>query len=194
MKNVVLVSTPTKGNIRAETADWRTKEIIMLLQDPNIGVAFDTVITRLPLMHARNMQVWRFLETDCTHLFLLDADCVPQPGTVQMLLAYDLPIISAPHESKINGEMGLMVVDPAPGGGYTQHHPLRGLQGPDVRVGSGGLLIAREVFEKLGPPWFVFEYNKQGLLTRSGDFHFCEAALEAGYEIWAQCDLWQRHN
>lgn len=158
-----------------------------------IDVAVDTVITRKPLMHARNMQVMRFLNTDCTHLFLLDSDCVPQDNTILRLLAYDMSIISAPHESIVNGERGLMVVDPAPGG-YKQHSPLQGLQGPDVRVGCGGLLIARGVFEDLGPPWFHCVYNDSGLLVLSEDFHFCERALEANYEIWAQCDLWQAHH
>jgi len=188
----VLISTPTKGDIRARTADWRGREVISLLQNPDVGVAWDTVITRKPLQHARNMQVWRFMDTDCTHLFLLDSDCVPQPGTVAKLLAYDMPIISAPHECTINGEKGLMVVDKTPDG-YVQHHPLEGLQQADA-VGCGGLLIAREVFEMLGQPWFRCRYDGQGLLVSSEDFDFCERAIDAGYEIWVQCDLWQEHN
>ena len=188
----VLISTPTKKNINARTADWRLREVMRLVQQPGIDVAVDTVITRKPLQHARNMQVWRFLETNCTHLFLLDSDCVPQENTIARLLAYDMPIISAPHESEINGEKGLMVVDRVKDG-YAQHHPVEGLQGPDVRVGGGGLLMARDVFEALEPPWFVCEYNNRGELTLSEDFYFCEQALAAGYEIWAQCDLAQQH-
>lgn len=188
----VLISTPTKENMRVETADWRLREVMRLAAMPGVSVAVDTVKTRKPLQHARNVQVWSLLSTDCTHLFLLDADCVPQENTIPELLAYNLPIISAPHESEINGERGLMVVDPAPGG-YVQHHPMVGLQGPNVRVGCGGLLIAREVFEALSPPWFVCEYDGRGELVLSEDFYFCERALFAGYEVWAQCDLWQEH-
>jgi hypothetical protein len=176
----------------AETADWRTKEVISLLKRPGVDVAFDTVITRRTLMHARNTQVWHFRDTDCTHLFLLDSDCVPQKNTIVRLLAHNTPIISAPHETTVNGERGLMVVDKA-AKGYVQHHPLTGLQGPNVRVGCGGLLIAKEVFETLEAPWFVCQYNERGELALSEDFYFCERALKAGYEIWAQCNLWQRH-
>jgi len=186
----VCISIATKGYIRAETVEWLLAEFVRLA--PNVEVHI--VCTRKPLMHARNEQVWRFLAGRCTHLFILDSDCLPQPDTIRRLLAYGKPIISAPHSCLINGERGLMVVDPAPNGkGYVQHYPLRGLQGPNVRVGCGGLLIAREVFETLEPPWFKFEYDRRGCLKKGEDFHFCEKALAAGYEIWAQCDLWQKH-
>ncbi len=186
----VCISTPTKGNVRAETSEWRLRAFVQLCPD----VEIHTVITSLPLQHARNEQVRRFLETKCTHLFLLDADCLPQEGTIQQLLAYDLPIISAPHSTIVKGERGLMVVDPSPDRkSYVQHYPLERLQGPRVRVGCGGLLIRRDVFEKLSPPWFVCQYDEKGLLTLSEDFYFCERALASGYEIWAQCDLWQKH-
>lgn len=193
MSNSVLISTATKGNVRAETYDWRLREI-MRLQQLGIGVGAESVITRKTLMHARNVQVENFMRSVFSHIFLLDSDCLPQDNTIPELLSYKKPIISAPHSVVINGESGIMVVDPAPdGNGYIQHLPLRGLQGPDVRVGCGGLLIERGVFETLGRPWFRFLYDDSGFLTSSEDFDFCERALCNGYEIWAQCDLVQRH-
>jgi len=190
----VMISTATKGYLHALTASWRLREVQCLMNDPAVGVATNTVVTKRPLMHARNQQVIHFLDSDCTHLFILDSDCVPKDDTIRRLLSYNKPIISAPHESVVNQERGLMVVDPAPSGhGYVQHLPLEGMQGPNVRVGCGGLLIHREVLEVLGPPWFRMTYDERGLLICSEDFDFCERALSSGYEIWAQCDLWQRH-
>lgn len=184
----ICISTPTKGSIRAETSEWRLRAFAQLA--PNVEV--QTVITPKPLEHARNEQVHRFLASNCTHLFLLDADCVPQEQTIQRLLAYGLPIIAAPHPTTVKGETGLMVVDRA-GDRYAQHHPLVGLQGPDVVVGGSGLLIHRSVFEKLSMPWFRCLYDERGLLVKSEDFYFCDKAHKAGYEIWADCDLPQRH-
>lgn len=184
----VCISTPTKGWIRAETSEWRLRAFTQLA--PNVEI--HTVITPKPLEHARNEQVHRFLASSCTDLFLLDADCVPQGQTIQRLLAYDLPIIAAPHPTMVKDEVGLMVVDRVEGG-YAQHYPLRSLQGPDVVVGGSGLLIRRIVFEKLAPPWFKCLYDGQGLLAKSEDFYFCDKAHKAGYEIWADCDLPQQH-
>jgi len=148
------------------------------------------VSTPLPLEHARNEQVQRFLASKCTHLFLLDSDCVPQDRTIQKLLAYDMPIIAAPHPTRKGGEIGLMVLD-RQGDTYVQHRSLTGLQGPDVVVGCAGLLIRRDVLEVLGP--FRFLYDECGKLIKGEDFDFCDRAHDAGYEVWAQCDLRQRH-
>lgn len=185
----VCISTPTKGQIHVAVSDWRLRAFARLA--PNVVV--QSVVTHRPLCHARNEQVLRFLATDCTHIFLLDSDCVPQEQAIQKLLAYDLPIVSSPHPSIVKGELGLMVLDRNPDGeGYVQHRPMTGLQRVDA-VGGAGLLITRGVLEKIGSPWFMFLYDERGLLVKSGDFYFCEKAVRAGYEIWAQCDLAQVH-
>lgn len=183
----VCISTPTKGYLRAETSDWRLRAFAQLAPD----VEVHTVITPKPLEHARNEQVLRCLASACTHLFLLDADCVPQERTIQKLVAYDLPIVAAPHPTLVNGEVGLMVLDKADRG-YVQHRPLTGLQRVDA-VGAAGLLIQRSVLETLTRLWFRCLYDEDGLLILSEDFYFCEKAIEAGFEIWAQCDLAQQH-
>lgn len=178
---------PTRGEIRAETAEWMLRAFTQLA--PNVEVHI--VNTRLPLPHARNEQVYRFLASPCTHLFTLDSDVVPQDGTVQRLLAYDLPVVVAPHASVIRGEHGVMALDRVEDG-YQQHRPMTGLQRCDA-VGGSGLLVRRDVFETLGPPWFMHEYDAGGRLVLGEDFYFCERLAANGYEIWVDFDLVQRH-
>jgi hypothetical protein len=144
-----------------------------------------------PLDHARNLQVKRFLDSDCTHLFTVDSDCVPPTNTIQKLEAFNLPIIASPHPTIIDNEIGLMVVDKV-NGGYRQHQPCTGLQKCDA-VGGSGLLIKREVFEKMKPPYFSFMYDEEGYLSQGEDFYFCQKAKANGYEIYAYCDLVQNH-
>jgi hypothetical protein len=150
------------------------------------------------LQHARNAQVWRFLETDCTHFFILDSDCRPQDGTIKKLTDYNLPIVSAPHPGAKPGpngiEIALMVLDRTEEERvYRSHLPLKGLVGPDVVVGCAGMMIQRQVFEKMKPPWFTFLYDERGLLKSGEDFQFCEKAHALGIPVWADCDWRQWH-
>lgn len=189
MVNKVCISIPTKGNMRAATAAWILHETSILI--PNVMVDF--VITANPLEHARNMQVYRFLKSDCTHLFFLDSDCVPVQDTIKKLLAYDLPIVTGPHESVIKGELGVMILDKVENDKhkYKQHLPIEGFQKVDA-CGGSGLMVKREVYEKMPSPWFECIYE-DGLLVKSEDFDFCEKIIELGYEIWADCNLIQKH-
>ncbi len=173
--------------MRAETVEWLLRAFVELA--PNVEVQI--VIESRPLQHARNVQAQRFLDSNCTHLFLLDSDCVPKQGTIQRLLAYGLPIVAAPHATTIKGEAGVMAVDRR-NGSYVQHLPIKGLQKVDA-VGGSGLLIERRVLEEYGPPWFVCEYDERGLLSKSEDFWFCEQAKGRGHDIWADCELVQAH-
>lgn len=184
----VYLSCPTKRNISAATSVWLVQEMLRLP-----GSVYRPVIDVRPLDHARNRMVHEFLSSDCTHLFTFDSDCVPVVGTVERLRAYDLPFISAPHECTINGERGIMAVDWSDEhGGYRQHHPMQGLQRCDA-VGGSGLMIRRDVFEAIQPPWFAMTLGADGLLAKGEDFYFCEKLRANGYDIWADFGLTQRH-
>lgn len=186
-QNRVAISIPTRGDFRAETVEWLLRAYTQLA--PNVEVHI--VNTPYPLPHARNEQVHRFLASSCTHLFTLDSDCIPIDGTVQRLLAYDLPVVVAPHASIINGEHGVVALDRVPNG-YRQHHPMTGLQKCDA-VGGSGLLIRRDVLETMGPPWFMFEFDASGRLSLGEDFYFSERLTKLGIDIWVDFELVQRH-
>lgn len=187
MMSKVCISIPTRHNIHAETVEWLLRTFVQLA--PNVEVQI--VNTPHPLEYQRNEQVRRFLASDCTHLFLLDSDCVPRDGTVQRLLAHDLPFVSAPGPTMIGGEVGVLALDRTPEG-YVSHDPLTGLQRVDA-VGCAGMLICRHVLMEMVPPWFTFEMGEGGVLTKGEDFGFCERLKESGVEIVSDCDLIQRH-
>jgi len=183
----VRICCPNKGSIATETVQWLMRAFVQLA--PNVEV--DMTPCTYPLQHARNAQREAFLTSRCTHMFLLDSGKVPQEGTIQRLLAHDLSIVAAPHPTRKGDEVGLMVLDRA-GSEYVQHWPLDGMQGPDVVVGCGGMLLRRDVVEAVGP-WHC-EYDAIGFLVRSEDFCFCDDAHRFGYEVWADCELVQVHH
>lgn len=183
----VTISIPTRGSVRAETMEWTLRAFVALAPD----VQVDIVSENVPLEHARNVQAQRFLVSASTHLFLLDADCVPQEGTIEKLLTYELPVVAAPHPTYKGAERLVMALVRR-NGHYEAYTPPVGLQRVDA-VGGSGLLIQRRVLESYGPPYFRCEYDDQGMLSKSEDFWFCERAKEQGFEVWADFGLVQQH-
>lgn len=186
----ILISLTTKSHIHAETCKW------LLAQDSE-KCAIDILNTRSPLEHARNLQVKRFLDSPFDILFIVDSDCVPKKNTIDMILNFDLPILSIPHPAikendKGENELGLMVLDSDGKGNYVQNLPLKDLQKCDA-VGCSGLAIKREVFERLEKPYFKFVFDNNGYLSKSEDFYFCDKVKSTGYEIYAWCKEPQNH-
>lgn len=182
----VFIAVANKGVIRAETYMWSLGAFAQLA--PNVTVCADPM--GQTLQHVRSVHREIFLRSQCTHMFILDSDCVPQFRTIQKLLVYDLPFVAAPHRSVKGNEVGMMVLDRSKDG-YVQHLPTTGLQGPNVVVGCAGMLLRRDVLERVGP--FFCRYDSAGELVKTEDFDYCDRAHDMGYEIWAACDLVQQH-
>lgn len=180
----ILISIATKRNIHAELVKW-------LLSLKEGEAAIDIVRCPEPLEHARNLQVKRFLDSPYDCLFIVDSDCVPPVDAIDLIQAFDMPILSIPHPTVIGREMGLMVMWSNGDGQYHQKLPLNDLQKCDA-VGCSGLAIKREVFEKMNSPYFKFVYE-DGLLIKGEDFYFCDKAKDLGYGIYAYCKNPQTH-
>jgi hypothetical protein len=115
-------------------------------------------------------------------LFFLDDDMTPPPWTVLRLLSHNLPIVGAlyfqrwpPYRINAGPDWPL--------GGHLEMPQLA--EPPVVRpvewVGTGALLIRREVFERIPRPWF--EYCDDG---DGEDVYFSRKARAAGIPI--HCD------
>jgi len=182
----VYIACPNKGSINTYTMQWALEAFVQLAPNVRLDISSCTA----PLQQARCIQREAFLATLCTHMFLLDSGKIPQPYTIQKLLAHDKDIVAAPHPTRKGDEVGLMVLDRV-GNEYMQHYPWTGLQGPNVVVGCGGMLIKREVLEKVGP--FFCRYDAVGFLTKTEDFDYCDRAHALGYEVWVDFDLIQVH-
>jgi GT2 family glycosyltransferase len=152
----------------------------------------------------RNNQIKNFLEDDkYTHLFLLDSDCVPEQLCVEKLLDYDLDIVASVAGALINGNHCLTAAtlikeDEVIDGKRYLFPPVkseeeRGLMEVDA-VGMTGVLIKRHVFEKIEPPYFEVLYKDNGTQTDLGeDYYFSRKCKEAGFKIYADFSLRQRH-
>ena len=138
---------------------------------------------------ARNELVNSFLETKATHILFLDSDQVFPPYTIDRLLSHKKPVVGClyfhrqkpfrPHAYKWNWEVLTPLGEPTITALEITAED-QGLLKVDA-IGTGGLMVAREVFGIVKPPWF--EYGGQ---WDSEDITFCRKLAEERIEIW--CD------
>lgn len=143
----------------------------------------------VPLEMARNYMVEAFMETDCTHLFMVDADTIPPGDTIDRLLAIDADVATGitPIMNK-EGKLSNVFVEKEKEGRGT---PLtldevakKKAPFPITGVGLACALIKREVFEKLEKPVYSSLWFQNGEFIE-GDIHFVGKALEAGFKVMA---------
>ena len=156
--------------------------------EPSEGYAsYPVVIPGRVTNQARNILAARMLEGDWTHLFMLDDDMTYPRGTLARLLQADKDIISPFYVRKVRGFLPNCFKDEPPNGWQTYWcDELEQV----AAVGTGGILIKRDVFETMEPPWFVYEPydhpSEHVIEQKSEDVVFCEKAREAGFEIWCE--------
>ena len=138
----------------------------------------------------RNSCVEQFLKTDCTHLLFWDSDTIADANAIKILLAHDKPVTSAVIYKKGG--------DHAPCFGYwdeasrTYRTPTPFQYDKLIQVdivGTGFLLIKREVFERVEYPWFQCSDKSQS----GEDVFFCVKCKEVGIPIFVDTGLHLGH-
>jgi len=161
---------------------------------------------------ARNSITRRFLESDCTHLLMIDSDLVFSPEHVKRICAHDVDIVGGVYFKKQEGKPQIVcntLNTPAP---ETRDN------GDLVQVkyvGTGFMCISRRVFEvmieKLGEDmryfldhdqkvteydfWRAAPYQYAGGFRRylSEDWWFCQKAMDLGFKIWMDLRVTLQH-
>lgn len=151
----------------------------------------------LPIDVARNLLVQNMLATDATHLWFVDQDAAFLPGTLDRLLSWDLPVVSALEMMRMPTLCYPMALKGVQEDGkhyrisaaevyewigqyydYESNEP-QILEAPPPGAllevdftGCHCLLIRRDVLEQMEPPWF------QGYQPGGEDQYFCEKARD----------------
>jgi hypothetical protein len=143
----------------------------------------------LPIDLARNQIVKSFLQTDATHLLMLDDDVIPPRNALEKLLADGKDIVSGIYPAHTKDSDG-QPQPPAPVA-IRDGEPVHGEELEQVDyIGGGCLLVRRQVFEAIDEPWFEFEFTPDhSLMTVSEDVHFCNLAKAQGFGVWADFNV-----
>jgi hypothetical protein len=132
----------------------------------------------------RNVLVEQMLgHGDMEWLLFLDDDQAFAPDLLQKLLGRGKSIVGGLYMRRDMPFSPIAYSELLPDGTYLpldlREHPEGGLV-QVAAVGTGGMLIRRQVLETIPPPWF-----QRG--PQSEDLMFCEAAKAEGFKIY--CDL-----
>jgi|SRR6185369_1255530 len=179
----IIVLMPTRGIILTEVQDALDQELATNMQSPVILHTHD-----LPLPVSRNFLVETALQQDWwTHALLIDDDVIMPKGSLKQMLKLktDVAIVDYPMQNKVDGQSISTIV----------HDD----DGSIAYAGLGIALIKREVFEKIGSPWFVLteyrirrsENGKIGFFAGQPDGKEMSASAGEDTYFYLQC---HKHN
>lgn len=133
---------------------------------------------------ARNELVRQAYKYDFDAILMIDADMVFPADTLNRLIDHDKPIVGVLYSSRVKENLP-NVFDYRPDKNQYIRKPLMrntGLHKVDA-IGTGIILIKREVIEAVRSPYFFFSSDF------SEDINFCHRAKECGYDSYCDTDL-----
>lgn len=181
----VLVGVPLGNSVRAEffRSFWPA---IQLMPDEGHVTLEYTKYMNTP--NARNELVRRCLDGDYSHLFFMDSDMSFPSYALSRLLAHDKDMIGGIYTVKTPPFNSIVFVDETLGEKeWTSWNPKTMELKECAAIGTGCLLVKREVLESMEWPWFEYRPDPEGKHKfMSEDVVFCIEARKKGFEIW--CD------
>lgn len=120
-------------------------------------------------------------------LLFVDSDCIPPPRARLDLLLRGLPLVGGVILERSSEFEVCAVKTFEPTERYRlEELPSQGIM-PVLSLGTGCLLIRREVLEAIGSPWFRVGQLVSDCLTEDTDF--CLRAAERGFPAFLDCGV-----
>lgn len=190
----VYIAILNQGAIRTELAHWITE--ITHQKKYRVFISYPS---KKPIANNRNYIVKDFLaKEDYDYLIMIDSDIIP-PLNLLDLVDYQKEIISPVCFAYMNDSIVPLVVeynkDKSEGQKPFTVMPLEGTEGlVEVdAVGTGAMIIRRDVLEKIKDQPFCNRYDEEGLKTMGLDFSFCDKARKEGIKVHCHLDYTCSH-
>lgn len=154
-----------------------------------------TFLTGMPFDHARNTGCLKTLELDFQWCFFLDDDTVPPPDAIYRLMSHKKPIVSGLYYRRNSPICPVMLRETPQGRQWISEFQAPSLMEVDF-VGSGCLLIHRDILKQMPQPWFEWKVDRYDLPQHermSEDFAFCQKARQMGHKIYVDTGVQCRH-
>lgn len=203
----VMIGVPILGD-----PPWPFVESLLGLRAPN-GFRF---VRRgpAPVDIARNQLVVAFLKSGDSHLLMVDSDAVLHPATLERLLSWDVPVVSALAFMRRGPLLPTVYKEQRPDDPeafqtrllevhtWLARYPQMLKSTPVVldprpddalyevdRSGCHCVLIRRDVLLSIQAPWFV----RDELYNAKEDFNFYRLVQEAGYPVYVDLSCMAAH-
>lgn len=194
-KTRILIGVPTAKYIEVETF----KSIYDLDCPPNCELSFQ-YFWGYNVEQVRNIMVAYALHNNFDYLFSVDSDIILNEDTLIKLLScqtQDTAISSGVYIQRKEGVRIPEVYLTNPQTGGHRNALIDEVQQDQVMlveaVGFGCCLVRKDVFEKVGNPWFVYHSNIDFEKVVSEDVDFCMKARAKGYQIAVDTSIKLRH-
>ena len=176
-KKKIFVATPMYGGMCSGMYTKSTADLATIATQYGMDVRFFYLFNESLITRARNYLVDEFLRSPYTHLMFIDADIHFNPNDVLTLAALDKEIIGAPYPKKVIAwekvrnavDAGLADEDPTILEEFTGDFVFNPVAGTSeikvsepvevLEIGTGFMLIAREVLEKFRDAYPQFAYK-----------------------------------
>lgn len=188
------------------------KSALKLMAEFPVNCRIQPLIGDSLIPRARNSLSRMFLESDCTHILMIDSDLVFSNDHIKRILSHGEDIVGGFYPKKKEGGIELVcnALDPQPA--MDEQRRLTPLK----YIGSGFICISRRVFEKMievyGEQieytlderrdvkewdfWSVGTYTFPDGSKRylSEDWYFCQRALNLGFKVYGDNGITLRHS
>ena len=176
-KKKIFVATPMYGGMCSGMYTKSTADLATIATQYGMDVRFFYLFNESLITRARNYLVDEFLRSPYTHLMFIDADVHFNPNDVLTLAALDKEIIGAPYPKKVIAwekvrnavDAGMADDDPTKLEEFTGDFVFNPIGGTSeikvsdpvevLEIGTGFMLIAREVLEKFRDAYPQFSYK-----------------------------------
>ena len=176
-KRKIFVATPMYGGQCSGMYTKSTADLATISTQYGMDVRFFYLFNESLITRARNYLVDEFLRSPYTHLMFIDSDIHFNPNDVLTLAALDKEIIGAPDPKKCIAwekvrnavDAGLADDDPVQLEEYTGDFVFNPASGTSeikvsepvevLEIGTGFMLVRREVFEKFREAYPQFSYK-----------------------------------
>jgi hypothetical protein len=134
----------------------------------------------------RNTLVQEALDAKATHILWLDSDMHVPSGTAIKLLEHKKHIVAAAYSTRVPPykSVGFNNADDIEDR-FSATHGLHKV----YAVGMGCMLVDTKVYSYIGKPWHHYHYNKDTDNLSGEDIYFCDAAGNAGFDVYIDAEL-----
>ena len=146
----------------------------------------------------RNEFAKTLLESEYTHVMMLDTDHLHNPNIVEQHAKWLLQdvdkyqVIGGIHFRRGEPFDPCAFLKNKDGKLYAPVEWPKGIMKVDA-IGHGSILISRKVFEAIKPPWWAYTYDTASWKFPSEDLYFSHLCNVAGIDLWCDTTITSPH-